>query len=406
MRKRRICVVTGTRAEYGLLYWLLREIQEDDALELQLAVTGMHLSPEFGLTVRAIEADDFAIDEQVEMLLSSDSPVGIAKSIGLGVIGFADAFARLHPDIVVVLGDRFEILAAVQAALVARVPIAHLHGGETTEGAIDEAIRHCITKMAHLHFVAAEPYRRRVIQLGEEPARVWNVGAPGLEHVRRTPLLDRVALEESINFELGTPTFLVTYHPATLADRAPADEAGELLRALDRYPSARVLFTKTNADTGGRAVNEMIDSYVAAHPDRTRAYTSLGQQRYLSALSQADVVIGNSSSGVIEAPALGVPTVNIGPRQQGRLRATSVIDCAGEADGIAKAIERALSPEFRASIQAMELPYGEGHTARQVADVLREAGLGDRLLMKRFFDLPGNEGRQYVPASEHVVEGA
>jgi UDP-N-acetylglucosamine 2-epimerase (non-hydrolysing)/GDP/UDP-N,N'-diacetylbacillosamine 2-epimerase (hydrolysing) len=402
MSKRKICVVTGTRAEYGSLYWLLREIQADDALQLQLAVTGMHLSPEFGLTIRDIEADGFAVDERVEMLLSSDTPVGIAKSVGIGVIGFADAFARLQPDVVVVLGDRFEILAAAQAALVARIPIAHLHGGETTEGVFDEAIRHSITKMAHLHFVAAEPYRRRVIQLGEAPSRVWNVGAPGLDHLRRTRLLDRAAFEHAIDFDLGEPTFLVTYHPATLSERSPGEAARELLRALDRFASARILFTKTNADTGGRVINEMIDAYVAEHSERARAFTSLGQQRYLSALNLVNLVIGNSSSGVIEAPAFNVPTVNIGPRQQGRLRAVSVVDCSVDADDIATAIERALSNEFKASLQDMKLPYGQGDTAQKIASVLRESILGEGLLMKRFFDVAWDDESEPVMAGQQV----
>jgi UDP-hydrolysing UDP-N-acetyl-D-glucosamine 2-epimerase len=404
MSKRKICVVTGARADYGLLYWLLREIETERTLELQLAVTGMHLSPEFGLTVREIEADGFLIAERVEMLLSSDTPVGVAKAIGLGVIGFADAFARLRPDILVVLGDRFEVLAAAQAALVARIPIAHLHGGETTKGTFDEAIRHSITKMAHLHFVAAEPYRRRVIQLGEDPARVFNVGAPGLDHIRRTTLLDRAAFERSIEFEMGQPTFLVTYHPATLVERSAADGARELLRALDRFETARVLFTRTNADTGGRAVNELLEAYVEAHPKRARLFTSLGQQRYLSALRLVDLVVGNSSSGVIEAPAFGVPTVNIGPRQEGRLRAASVIDSAEDADAIAAAIERAMSPRFRAELEGMASPYGEGDTARRVVEVLLAVEIGEGLVMKRFFDVAwGGESRLAV--ADHHIRG-
>lgn len=402
MSKRRVCVVTGTRAEYGLLYWLLREIEEDPALELQLAVTGMHLSPEFGLTAREIEADGFPVAERVEMLLSSDTPVGTAKAIGLGVIGFADAFSRLRPDILVVLGDRFEILAAAQAALVARIPIAHLHGGETTEGAFDEAIRHSITKMAHLHFVAAEPYRRRVIQLGENPKRVHNVGAPGLDHVRRTTLLDQASLEDAIGFELGEPTFLVTYHHATLSERSAADGARELLRALDRFPAAHLLFTKANADTGGRAINELLETYTASHPGRARVFASLGQQRYLSALRLVDIVIGNSSSGIVEAPALRVPTVNIGPRQQGRLRAASVIDCTDDADAIADAIERALSAAFQASLEGVVSPYGEGDTARRVVEVLREAALGEDLLMKPFCDVAWSDDRTLDGAGHHT----
>ncbi len=388
MSKRNICVVTGTRAEYGLLYWLLREIEADPALDLQLLATGMHLSPEFGMTVEAIEADGFAVDERVEMLVSSDTPVGIAKSIGLGVIGFADAFARLQPDIVVVLGDRFEILAAAQAALVARIPIAHLHGGETTEGAFDEAIRHSITKMAHLHFVAAEPYRRRVVQLGEDPARVFTVGSPGLDHIHRTPRMERAEVEEMLGFPLDAPAFVVTFHPETLSGLSAAESADELLRALLRFPDACFVFTKSNADTGGRAINHAIDAFVEARPDRARAFTAMGLPRYLSTLALADVVVGNSSSGLTEAPALGVPTVNVGDRQKGRLRAASVIDCATSEAEIADAIETALSPAFRAQTGGQALPYGVGDASPAVCRVLRETPLGDALLKKHFHDLP------------------
>ena len=378
--------MTGTRAEYGLLYWLLREIEADDVLSLQLAVTGMHLAPEFGMTVGDIEADGFAVDARVEMLVSSDTSVGIAKSIGLGVIGFADAFARLKPDVVVLLGDRFEILAAAQAALVASIPIAHLHGGETTEGAFDEAIRHSITKMAHLHFVAAEPYRRRVVQLGEDPKRVFNLGSPGLDHFHRTPLLDRSEVEDFLAFPLDAPTFVVTYHPTTLSGRSVRESTKELFRALLRFPDARFVFTKSNADTGGRAINQAIDAFVQAHPDRARAFDAMGLPRYLSTLAHADVVIGNSSSGLTEAPAVGIPTVNVGARQNGRLRASSVIDCGESEAEIVQAIDTALSPGFGALIEGQELPYGVGDASPAVCRVLRETPLGESLLQKRFHD--------------------
>ena len=388
MLKRNVCVVTGTRAEYGLLTWILREIEADPELNLQLAVTGMHLAPEFGMTVQDIEADGFTVDARVEMLVSSDTPVGVAKSIGLGVIGFADALARLQPDVLLVIGDRFETLAAAQAALVARLPIAHLHGGETTEGAIDEAIRHSITKMAHLHFVAAEPYRRRVVQLGEDPARVFTVGSPGLDHVHRTPRMTRAEVEELLGFQIEAPTFVVTFHPETLSSRSVADSVGELFRALLHFRDARFVLTKSNADSGGRAINEAIDAFVEDRRDRACAFTAMGLPRYLSTLAFADVVIGNSSSGLMEAPALGVPTVNVGDRQKGRLRAASVIDCDGSESEIVQAIETALSPEFRAQIEGQVMPYGVGDASPVVSRLLRETPLGDDLLRKQFYDFP------------------
>lgn len=381
---RKICVVTGTRAEYGLFSWLLKEIQGDDDLQLQVVATGMHLSPEFGLTYRTIEGDGFTIAAKVEMLLSSDTPVGIAKSIGLGVIGFADALANLRPDIVVVLGDRYEILAAVQAALVARIPVAHIHGGETTEGAVDESIRHAITKMSHLHFVAAEPYRTRVIQMGEDPETVFNVGALGIENIRRMPLLDKSPLEESLNFELGTTCFLVTYHPATLGATAPQLAMQALLEALDHFPEARIIFTKPNSDAEGRILGQMIDQYALRNAGRVAVFTSMGQLRYLSALHHSAVVIGNSSSGIIEAPACHIPTVNIGDRQSGRLKADSIIDSPERTETIVAAIQQALSPSFRERIRESVSLYGHGQTALTIKNHLKGATLSST---KRFYDL-------------------
>ena len=388
MPKRKVCVVTGTRAEYGLLFWLMKDAQADPDVELQIAVTGMHLSPEHGLTVLEIEADGFFVNERVEMLLSSDTAVGLAKSIGLGIIGFVDAFTRLKPDVAVILGDRFEMFAAAQAALVAQIPIAHLHGGEVTEGAFDEAIRHSVTKMASLHFVSAEPYRRRVIQLGEHPRRVFNVGAPGLEHIRRSERLNRNQLEESLGITLGEQNFLITFHPETLSTRNPVEAVNELLKALDAFQSTHMIFTKANADTGGRAINDTIESYVANYPDRMHLFTSLGRQRYISALHLVDVVIGNSSSGVIEAPATGVPTVNIGLRQRGRLRAASVVDCETKSPSILAAIHSALKYKSTASMRNVKLPYGEGDTVSLILQVLKENPLGKELLMKTFNDVP------------------
>ncbi len=386
MVRRKICVVTGTRAEYGLLYWLLREISSDDALELQLVATGMHLAPEFGLTYKAIEQDGFKLAHKVEMLLSSDTEVGVAKAIGLGVIGFADAFAALQPDLVVVLGDRFEILAAAQAALVARIPIAHIAGGEATEGAIDEAIRHALTKMAQIHFVTAEPYRKRVIQLGENPARVFNFGHPGLENITRLKLLSLQELETELNFALGALYFLVTYHPVTLSAADPGDALHQLFVALDSFPAAKVLITKPNADSGGRSLIELIDNYAATRPNRVYASTSLGQLRYLSAMQQCSVVIGNSSSGITEAPALHKPTVNIGDRQKGRLQAASIIDCQENSAAITHAIQTALTEEFQTTVREVEPVYSSGNTASQIKHYLKTVDLGN-IVFKSFYDL-------------------
>lgn len=383
---RKVCVVTGSRAEYGLLYCLLKEIQDDPDLELQLIATGMHLSPEFGLTYKIIEQDGFSINEKVEMLLSSDTPLGISKSLGLATIGFADAFERLKPDILVLLGDRYEILAAAQAALIARIPIAHLHGGESTEGAFDEAIRHAITKMSHLHFVAAEPYKKRVIQLGESPDRVFNFGALGLDYIKRFRLLEREYFEKSIEFELGKVNFLVTYHPVTLSYKHPGEVMSNLLKAIDNFPEARIIFTKPNSDPKGRIIAKMIDEYVSKHPDRAISFVSLGQLRYLSAIKHVDAVIGNSSSGIIEAPFLQKPTVNIGDRQKGRLKASSVIDCDETEKGITKAIFKALSPTFRNNLPKVVSLYGTGDSAINIKNVLKSVDLRS-LLIKSFYDM-------------------
>jgi UDP-N-acetylglucosamine 2-epimerase (non-hydrolysing)/GDP/UDP-N,N'-diacetylbacillosamine 2-epimerase (hydrolysing) len=385
---RKVCVVTGSRAEYGILQPLLTLLSADPDVELQLVVTGMHLSAEFGLTYKVIEADGFTIARKIEMLLSGDSPPAITKSIGLGVIGFADAFAALRPDLLVLLGDRFEILAAAQAALVARIPIAHIHGGEITEGAIDDPIRHAVTKMSHYHFTSAEPHRRRVIQLGEDPERVFNFGAIGHDSIAGLRLLDRTALEAALGVALGATNFLVTYHPVTLSKVGPAAAMAALFGALDRFPAARVIFTKPNSDTDGRIIATLIDNYCAANPARAVARTSLGQLRYLSAVKHVDVVIGNSSSGLIEVPELGKPTVNIGDRQRGRLKADSVIDCADDAGQIAAAIEKALSPQFRAALPSFRSPYHGDNVSARIAAVLKSAKLDD-VLMKRFHDLGG-----------------
>ncbi|MFC4161592.1 UDP-N-acetylglucosamine 2-epimerase [Chitinimonas lacunae] len=386
MAQRSVCVVTGSRAEYGILYWLLREIAADPALQLQLIVTGMHLSPEFGMTYRAIEADGFVIDRKVEMLLSSDSCVGMAKSVGLGVIGFADAYAQLQPDVVVVLGDRFEIFAAVQAAYLSDLPVAHISGGEITEGALDDGIRHAISKLSRLHFVSTEVYRRRVIQLGESPDTVFNVGALGLDNLNRLPLLDRTELSLELGFDLSGDFLLVTYHPATLGDEAPCAGMLALLEALECFPQLKVVLTKPNADAGGRALIELVDRYAAGHADRVYVTPSLGQLRYLSAMKLCAAVVGNSSSGLIEAPTAGKPAVNIGVRQAGRMRAESIIDCPDRCDAIVAAITTALTPEWRARAALAQSPFGDGQTAPRIKDILKNREL-PRHAIKHFHDL-------------------
>lgn len=384
--KRKVCVVTGTRAEYGLLRPVMQGIAASAALELQLVVTGMHLSPEFGLTFREIETDGFRIDEKIELLLSADTASGIAKSMGVGMIGFADAFARLKPDLLLVLGDRFEIFSAASAAMVARIPIAHLHGGEATEGAIDEAMRHSITKMSHLHFVANEEYRQRVIQLGEQPDRVFTVGGLGVDNIRKLKLLERDALEASLGFSLGARSLLVTFHPATLEQGTSRAQMQELLAALDGLRDTTLVFTMPNADTDGRVLIEQIKDYVARR-EYAHAVTSLGQVRYLSCLRYVDGVVGNSSSGLTEAPTFAIGTVNIGDRQHGRLKAASVIDCAPERAAIGAAIARLYDPKFKASLAGVRNPYGDGGASERIVEQIERAGLGN-ILKKRFHDLP------------------
>lgn len=392
MNRRRICVVTGTRAEYGHMKWLLRDLNADPAIELQVVAAAAHLSGHHGHTIDEIIADGLPVAAQVDMLLAGDSPVAMAKSLGLGVIGFTDALARLTPDVVLLAGDRYEALAAAQAAMCLRIPIAHISGGETTEGAIDEAIRHSLTKMSHLHFVSSEPYRRRVVQLGEAPERVLNVGAPGLDHLSRTEFMDRPALEASLGMGLADPLLLVTYHPVTLDDGDQTVPVRELLSALDDFPQAAVVISGVNADAGGSVIEAAFRDYAASRPGRVGIFASLGYHRYLSLMRLAAAVVGNSSSGIIEAPAVQVPTVNIGPRQRGRLRAASVIDCATGRAAISAAISRALSPEFQALAKTATSPLGRGGASVKIAQALRDWPLDD-LLMKSFHDLPaGSEG--------------
>lgn len=385
MNKRKICIVTGSRAEYGLLYWLMKEIQSDAELELQIIATGMHLSPEFGLTYRQIENDGFQINRKVEILLSSDTSVGISKSIGLGIIGFADSLNQLEPDIIVVLGDRFEILAAAQAALIAKIPIAHISGGETTEGAYDESIRHALTKMSQLHFVTAEPYRKRVIQLGESPNNVFNFGAPGLDHLKNLNWLNRDELSDRLKMKFRKLLFLVTYHPVTLSESDQISPMNELLSALSEFPEATIVFTYPNADSGSRELITILDKWVSENKDKAGAFDSLGQQLYLSVMKAADVVIGNSSSGLTEAPALVKPVVNIGDRQKGRLKAVSVIDTGESKDEIVDAIRKAISDDFSVAIRSAKLVHSIGDVSLKIKNQLKVASLKVR---KQFYDLP------------------
>jgi UDP-hydrolysing UDP-N-acetyl-D-glucosamine 2-epimerase len=387
---RRICVVTGSRAEYGLLHGLLSGIEDEPGLELKLVVTGMHLAPRFGLTVREIEDDGFVIAERVDIGLDGDSPAATARAMGVCVIGMGEAFERLHPAIVVVLGDRFEILAAAQAALVARIPIAHIHGGELTEGAFDDSMRHAITKMAHLHFVAGPAHRARIIQLGEAPDRIFEVGALGLDNIAQLEPLERTALEAEIGFRLGEGFLLVTYHPVTLANDGGRRAVQELLAALDAFPDRQVLVTGVNADPGHDRIGARITEYASARSDRTRVCASLGRRRYLSAMKLCAAVIGNSSSGLIEAPAIGAPSVNLGSRQRGRERAPSVIDCGETRDEIGAAIRKALSPEFRTAFRGAPQAYGTPGAAARIVRVLKSHPL-DGVLMKRFHDLGSRE---------------
>ena len=380
--RRKICFVTGSRADFGLIIWPMRAIREKPRLTLQLIATGMHLSPEFGYTIDNIRAEGFEVDESVETLLSSDSGVGVSKSVGLGVIGFADAFARLKPDLVVVLGDRYETFAAAQAAMFMRLPMAHLFGGDVTEGAIDEAIRHAITKMSHLHFATNADSARRLTRLGEDPARVFTVGSPGIDSIKRLKLMDRETIGREVGMKLGKRNVLVTFHPVTVEmDRSVGalDELFASLAALDQEFS--LFFTLANADAEGRALNERIKAFVADRPNAI-AVASLGQLRYISLMNQADVVVGNSSSGIYEAPSLNVPTVDIGDRQKGRERAASVFHAAPDRASISKAIATALARGRQPTVS----PYGDGETSRRVADKIASIPDFSALLKKGFYD--------------------
>lgn len=385
MRKK-ICIVTGTRAEYGLFYPLLQKLKNDNYFKLQIAATGMHLSPEFGLTYREIEKDGFSINEKVEMLLSSDTDSGISKSVGIGIISFSDVFKRLKPDLLVVLGDRFETFAAAVSAHICRIPIAHLNGGELTEGVIDDAFRHSITKMSYFHFCSTEQYRRRVIQLGESPDRVFNVGALGIDNIKDTELLSRKQLEKELKFKLSGKTALVTFHPVTLEHGSSQEQFQNLLNVLDGMKDLNIIFTRPNADTDGREIINLIDKYAGSNPERTLSVSSLGRVRYLSALKYVDLVIGNSSSGIIETPSFHKPTVNIGDRQRGRIKAESIIDCSPAVSDMYDAVSKALSENFRSFCKTINNPYGDGGTAERIINILKENMPKTITLKKYFFD--------------------
>ncbi|PUE64457.1 UDP-N-acetylglucosamine 2-epimerase [Arcobacter caeni] len=385
---KKVCVVTGTRAEYGLLYWLMKEIEADKELQLQLIVTGMHLSPEFGLTYKEIEKE-FKINKKIEMLLSSDTPVGISKSIGLAQISFSEAYEELKPDVLIVLGDRYEIFSCVSAAMIAQIPIAHLHGGETTEGAFDESIRHSITKMSHLHFTATNEYKNRVIQLGEHPSRVFNVGGLGIENIKKLKLLTKEEFEKSIDFKLNKENILVTFHPVTLESSTTREQFQELLDVIDELKDTNIIFTKANSDTDGRVINKMIDEYVNKNSYKAIGFTSLGQLRYLSALQYVDAMVGNSSSGLAEAPSFKIATINIGDRQKGRIKADSVIDCEPVKLSISKAFEKLYTQEFQDILQTTRNPYGEGCASKKIIEEIKKIDL-DNILKKSFYNLKVN----------------
>lgn len=384
---KKVCVVTGTRAEYGLLKPLIKKIDCDKDLKLQLVVTGMHLSPEFGLTYQEIEQDGFAITERNEMLLSSDTPNGITKSVGLGTIGFADIFTRIEPDMVIILGDRYEAFAAATAAMVHRIPITHIHGGELTEGIIDEAIRHAITKMSMLHFTTTKEYQNRVVQLGEHPDRVFCVGSLGVENIKTQTLMSKKELESSIQINLDKPYIMVTFHPVTLENNMAKEQFEYLLEALDSLQNYLILFTKANADTDGRIINQEIDAYVNKNKSRVFAVASLGMIRYLSALQYCDMVVGNSSSGIIEAPSFHIPTVNIGNRQKGRVRGKSVVDCECTPNEIIKAIHLAQRMHKANALQNEDNPYEGKNTSEAILDVIKKSLETGIDIKKSFYDI-------------------
>ena len=382
---RKICVVTSTRAEYGLLYWLLKEIEADSELKLQLIVTGMHLSPEFGLTYKEIEKE-FKIDKKIEILSGSHTSLDICAEMARVYEKFASALAELKPDILVLLGDRYEIFGVAGVASIIQIPIAHIHGGETTQGAFDEAFRHSITKMSHIHFAATNEYANRIIQLGEDPSRVFNVGGPGIENIKKLNLLNKDEFEKSIKFKLAKKNILITFHPVTLENSSAREQFNELLNALDELEETNFIFTKANSDTDGDVINKMIDEYVSENSQKAVAFVSLGQLRYLSAIKFVDIILGNSSSGLLEVPSFKKATINIGDRQKGRARASSVIDVRPVKEEILAAIKRAYSKEFEQTLKDAINPYDGGNPSKKMVKILKEIKL-EGILKKKFYDI-------------------
>lgn len=388
MSRPHICVMTGTRADYGLLYWLMRDLQTHPAFELQVIVAAMHLSPEFGDTAGFIRRDGFVIDAEVQCLDADDSRLGMGRAYTRAIDGFLSALTRLQPQLLIILGDRFEALAAATAATLLHIPIAHLHGGEITSGAIDDTFRHAITKMAHLHFVATADYADRVVQMGEQPSRVHNVGAVGLDNLTRLPLPSRPALSQDLDFDLTPNYALLTYHPATMEAASPLPGLEIVLQAIAEFPDLHILVTKANADPGGRMINRRLEEFCSDRGGKAHLAASLGQARYLAAMKYASMVIGNSSSGIIEAPAVGVPTVNIGSRQDGRKRSASIIDVPLKTDAITSAIRTVLQSDFRLSLNGVEPPYGRpGDAAGKIISIIAETNMNS-LMPKTFYDLP------------------
>jgi len=384
---KKICIVSSTRAEYGVLHNLIEKIYKDPRLELLLVVTGMHLSPEFGMTIKEIENDGYPITEKIDILMSADTVSAISKTMGIAFISFADMFERQKPDMLVVVGDRYELIPICACAINAHIPIAHISGGETTEGAVDECVRHCITKMSYLHFPGCETYRKRIIQLGEEPNRVFNFGHIGVEFAKTIELLQKDVLEDTIHFSLETPYAIVTFHPTTLETRTAALQTDELLKAISNFPNMRFIFIKANADVDGRIINEKIDQFVSKR-DNCIAFKSLGIQKYLTCMKYSSAIIGNSSSGIIEAPSFGVPTINIGDRQRGRLQASSIINCKPTAGDILEAIQLSQTEEFIKNAMNTTNPYGSGNTSESIVETIKEFLYGNKIVLKKkFYDI-------------------